>query len=80
MRGNRLASRGQLANSAILCAAIFFFLSLWNSAAWSQAVSQDPAVERGHKQFEQACGFCHGPDAQGLGGLTLSARRLWLTM
>ena len=68
MRGNRLASRGQLANSAILCAAIFFFLSLWNSAAWSQAVSQDPAVERGHKQFEQACGFCHGPDATGARG------------
>src|SRR6266704_4499679 len=68
MRGNRLASRGQLANSAILCAAIFFFLSLWNSAAWSQAVSQDPAVERGRKNFEQSCGFCHGPDATGARG------------
>src|ERR1700694_6316043 len=68
MRGNRLASRGQLANSAIVLAAIFFLLGLWNSAAWSQAVSQDPAVERGHKQFEQACGFCHGPDATGARG------------
>src|SRR5437016_14356087 len=68
MRGNRPASRGQLANSAVLCAAIFFFLSLWNSAARSQAVSQDPAVERGLKQFQQACGFCHGPDATGARG------------
>jgi len=25
-------------------------------------------VERGHKQFEQSCGFCHGPDATGARG------------
>src|SRR6266446_9510137 len=68
MRKNRPAWRGKLAKVAILCAAIFFFLGLRNSAAWSQAVSQDPAVERGHKQFEQACGFCHGPDATGTRG------------
>src|ERR1700731_939597 len=68
MRKNRPAWRGKLAKAAILCAAIFFFLGLRNSAAWSQAVSQDPAVDRGHKQFEQACGFCHGPDATGARG------------
>src|SRR6266481_2805977 len=68
MRKNRPAWRGKLAKVVILCAAIFFFLGLRNSAAWSQAVSQDPAVERGHKQFEQACGFCHGPDATGARG------------
>ncbi len=68
MRKNRPAWRGKLVKVAILCAAIFFFLGLRNSAAWSQAVSQDPAVERGHKQFEQACGFCHGPDATGTRG------------
>src|SRR2546426_5488242 len=68
MRKNRPAWRGNLAKAAILCAAIFFFLGLRNSAAWSQIVSQDPAVERGHKQFEQACGFCHGPDATGARG------------
>src|ERR1700719_1351638 len=68
MRKNRPAWRGKLAKVAILCAAIFFFLGLRNSAAWSQAVSQDPAVERGHKQFEQSCGFCHGPDATGARG------------
>ena len=68
MRKNRPAWRGKLAKVAILCSAIFFFLGLRNSAAWSQAVSQDPAVDRGHKQFEQACGFCHGPDATGARG------------
>ncbi len=68
MRKNRLEWRGQLAKAAILYAAILFFFGLWNSAAWPQAVSQDPAVERGHKQFQQSCGFCHGPDATGARG------------
>ena len=68
MGKNRLAWRGPLAKGSILCAAIFFFFGLWNSVAWPQAVSQDPAVERGHKQFQQSCGFCHGPDATGARG------------
>src|SRR6195256_3484483 len=68
MRKSRLAWRRQLAKGAILCAAILFSFALWNSAAWPQAVSQDPAVERGHKQFQQSCGFCHGPDATGARG------------
>jgi cytochrome c oxidase cbb3-type subunit 3 len=39
---------------------------LWNAAAWPQQPdSPDPAIERGHKLFEQSCGFCHGPDATG---------------
>src|SRR6266481_2826053 len=68
MRKNRPAWRGKLAKVVILCAAIFFFLGLRNSAAWPQAVPQDPAVERGRKQFQQSCGFCHGPDATGARG------------
>src|SRR5881392_3430262 len=68
MRTNRPAWRGKLAKAAILYAAILFFFGLWNSAAWPQAVSQDPAVERGLKQFQQSCGFCHGPDATGARG------------
>ena len=65
MHKNRLGWRGQLAKAAILYAAILFSFGLGNSAAWPQAVSQDPAVERGLKQFQQSCGFCHGPDATG---------------
>ena len=68
MRGNGPAWQTHLARSAIFCAAIIFLLGLWNSTAWPQSVSQDPGVERGHKQFEQACGFCHGPEATGARG------------
>lgn len=51
----------------------FFFFSLWNSWARSQAAAQDsvakdPAVERGRKQFVESCGFCHGADATGARG------------
>jgi len=71
MRKNRLAWRGPLAKSAIFCGAILFSFGLWNSAAWPQEpqpAPQDPAIERGHKQFQQSCGFCHGPDATGARG------------
>jgi len=68
MSKNRLAWPEQLAKGGILCAATVFFFGLWNAAAWPQAVSPDPAVERGHKQFQQSCGFCHGPDATGARG------------
>ena len=68
MRKNRIARRGRLPKGAILCASIFLFFGLRNSAARPQATSQDPAVERGHKQFQQSCGFCHGADATGARG------------
>lgn len=38
---------------------------MMNASGRSQAVPQDAVVERGHKQFEQSCAFCHGPDATG---------------
>src|SRR5438132_11295680 len=77
MRGNGPAWQTHVARSAIFCAAIIFLLGLWNSTAWPQSVSQDPAVERGHKQFEQSCGFCHGPDATGARGPDLVRSRLF---
>jgi cytochrome c oxidase cbb3-type subunit III len=67
MRKNQ-AWRGQPPKAAIAWAAIFFSFGFWNSAAWPQTVSQDPAVERGRIQFQQSCGFCHGPDATGARG------------
>ncbi len=56
-----------------LSLALIFFLGLWNSAAQQQSATQDSAaqnaaVDRGRKQFEQSCGFCHGPDATGARG------------
>lgn len=68
MSRNAKTPRRVLTNCAILCALVLFLCGLWNSAAWPQAVAPDPAIERGHKQFEQACGFCHGPDATGARG------------
>ncbi len=47
--------------------AILFFGGVYGSLAQTQSTSPD-AVERGRKQFEQACGFCHGPDATGARG------------
>lgn len=60
----------QLGKFPILSLTLVFFLGLCNSAAQphSQALEKaapDPAIERGRKQFEQSCGFCHGPDATG---------------
>src|SRR5258708_29440608 len=68
MRGNGLTFRGRLGQSGILCAAILFLTGLWNAPAWPQSDSPDAAIERGHKLFEQSCGFCHGPDATGARG------------
>src|SRR5580658_6072062 len=69
MRRDPFAFAKQAASSAIPCVAIVFLLAVGNSPARSQqSDTPDPAIERGHKQFEQACGFCHGPDATGARG------------
>ena len=52
-----------------LLAVFLFVVTVTNSPARPQkSENSDPAIERGHKQFEQACGFCHGPDATGARG------------
>jgi len=54
---------------SVLLAGILFVVAVLSSPARQQkAEGPDPAVERGHKQFAQACGFCHGPDATGARG------------
>jgi len=58
-----------IAMTATLLIAIVFLIAVSNSLAWQQhSDTADPAIERGHKQFEQSCGFCHGPDATGARG------------
>ena len=54
-----------VAKSLLLSVLIVSFVAIANSSASSQAAPQDPAIERGHKLFEQTCGFCHGADATG---------------
>jgi cytochrome c oxidase cbb3-type subunit 3 len=54
---------------ATLLVATVFLIAVVNSPALSQqSETVDPAIERGHKQFEQSCGFCHGLDATGARG------------
>ncbi|MGB9465714.1 MAG: c-type cytochrome [Candidatus Acidiferrum sp.] len=45
--------------------AIIFLIAVSNSPARQQSETPDPAIERGHKQFGQSCGFCHGAEATG---------------
>jgi cytochrome c oxidase cbb3-type subunit III len=47
---------------------ILLFTALANLTARPQAAPQDPAIERGHSQFEETCAFCHGVDATGARG------------
>src|SRR6267378_3624993 len=68
MRENAITSRGRLAKRTALSVAALFLLIPWNPTASPQSTPPDPAIERGHKQFGQSCGFCHGPDATGARG------------
>ncbi|HVH71879.1 MAG TPA: cytochrome c [Candidatus Dormibacteraeota bacterium] len=73
-----LAAKRRLGKFAILSLNLIFFLGLRNSRARPQTIAQgtaaqdtaaqNAAIERGRKQFEQSCGFCHGPDATGARG------------
>jgi cytochrome c oxidase cbb3-type subunit III len=65
---NHLSSVERVAKCTVFFVRAAFLIVAANTAAWPQAEPQDPAIERGHKQFEQACGFCHGPDATGARG------------
>jgi cytochrome c oxidase cbb3-type subunit III len=60
----------KLSQIASLCAAFVFLVSvlLERSLAQTASGAQAEQVERGRKQFQQACGFCHGADATGARG------------
>ena len=68
MFGRQPASHRQVIKALIFSASILLLIAPWNSAAPAQSKPPDPASERGHKQFEQSCGFCHGSDATGARG------------
>jgi cytochrome c oxidase cbb3-type subunit 3 len=70
MGERELTSVRRMGKSSGLSIAIIFFVAVakTNSSAGPQAETPDAAIERGHKQFEQACGFCHGSDATGARG------------
>jgi cytochrome c oxidase cbb3-type subunit III len=67
-RQTRFTSQSQLAKPVLLCSTFVFLFALGSTPASPQSDTPDPAVERGHKTFQQSCGFCHGPDATGARG------------
>ncbi len=65
IRRHGLRHNKRLTATLTISAALLVLVGVSSSPARPQSEVQDPAIERGHKQFEQACGFCHGPDATG---------------
>ena len=63
------AYRQRVTTASTLFLTLLLLIAAVSTRALPQAEhKEDPAVERGHKQFEQSCGFCHGPDATGARG------------
>ena len=52
----------------ILVGVCIFSFGIWAAAGRAQEAPNAEAAQRGKKQFAQACGFCHGPDATGARG------------
>src|SRR3984893_10213024 len=65
MLEHQLASHQKTIKAFCLLAAI---RSVASGGAFAQSHTPDPAVERGHHQLDQSCGFCPGPDATGARG------------
>ena len=61
-----MASR--VVQSSLVLIVTVFLGAMATTATRTQDDTPDPAIARGQKQFEQACGFCHGPDATGARG------------
>ena len=69
MSGRGLPSNRPARSVVILWAALLSLISIQNSAAKPQANPDDKtSADRGRKEFEQSCGFCHGADATGARG------------
>ncbi|MGC1484222.1 MAG: cytochrome c [Candidatus Acidiferrum sp.] len=68
MRKRNFAFTKRIAKIAAASIATVFLVTIANLSASPQTAPPDPAIESGHKQFEQSCGFCHGPDATGARG------------
>ncbi len=67
-RGRGIFLGVRAAKSLAIGTAVVLFGVICNSIASPQTGPQDAAIERGHKQVAQVCGFCHGPDATGARG------------
>jgi len=70
MSGRKLPSCRRATGIVLAWAALVLLISVQNVAATQNGDGDtDPAAsERGQKQFQQSCGFCHGADATGARG------------
>lgn len=68
IREHGFAFQMRVAITYPLSLSLLLLVGAANAPATPQSEVQDPAIERGHKQFGQACGFCHSPDATGARG------------
>ena len=69
MSGYRVSVWKRAAKLVMLFGTLVLLIGVERSAAKPQADAEDrAAAERGRKQFEQSCGFCHGADATGARG------------
>src|ERR1700682_1285437 len=72
MSGGGLPWNRRVAQSLIAGVGLVLVMSAQNSTAKQKAdgngAAAVAAAERGRKQFEQSCGFCHGADATGARG------------
>jgi cytochrome c oxidase cbb3-type subunit 3 len=69
MSGHGVSVCRRATKFAMLSVALVLVMGLENLAAKQQTDAEDKtAAERGRKQFEQSCGFCHGADATGARG------------
>lgn len=68
MKPSQVAPFPILIRSALLCIPILASLTFGISAAQSPSPAEKDQIARGHKQFQQSCGFCHGADATGARG------------
>jgi len=61
---SRLQCQTLLRSLFVLGVSLLLFV-FGSSPGWPQSEAPGQAVDRGHRDFQQSCGFCHGPDATG---------------
>jgi cytochrome c oxidase cbb3-type subunit III len=65
MHGRGTDTMKKLTRMVVLCVSLLVFVAFKNLTAQTEPSAQGAQVERGRKQFQQSCGFCHGADATG---------------
>jgi cytochrome c oxidase cbb3-type subunit 3 len=68
MRSSCINPFPRFARASFFLFASLLFLSFKNSDAQTPPRPDKEQIARGHKQFQQSCGFCHGSDATGARG------------